>query len=183
MKYIVFSGSFRWHFGHSKVANDIFQRFGIKPIIELNARASECTNKKAIDGEEIHRRFSLIPDFKKIVTVCPLFIDKATYLRQLFDIPIGEIVYFAVGSDTIERVDSWAEEKCHYYNRVNAEYLITGNINFIAYPRHINEEIKIKNEILNSRTIIINNFTPIDISSTEIRKQYEEKLSRISEGS
>ena len=162
---IFYSGSFNpWHDGHSKVALDIKRRFGVSPIVELNFNASECTGKGSVTGDEVIKRFKVMPDYRKIATPFPLFTDKAVYLRQLLNIDYDKKIWFACGSDTIERLDDWLS-----LNNGQEKFLAC-NFGMIVYPRFRKEIIEIKTtEALKHRVIIVSNFEPLEISSTEIR--------------
>ncbi len=167
---IVYSGSFNpWHDGHTKVAEDIQRRFGIAPILELNFNASQCTGKNAITGDDVVKRFRAMPDYRKVATPFALFTDKADYIRQILNLPREEKIWFVCGSDTIKKLDEWVVAKTPAHANHNLECFLASNFGMIAYPRFKDETLEINNEQLNHRTILINNFTPLEISSTEIR--------------
>lgn len=170
MMKIFYSGSFNpWHDGHSKVALDIKRRFGVSPIIELNFSASECTGKGEVSSADVIKRFKIMPDYRRIATPFSLFTEKAVYLRQLLNIDDANKIWFACGTDTIERFDEWLSLNNGYNGHRNQEEFLAGNFGMIVYPRLKGDTINIKTEQLNHRTIFVNNFVPLEISSTEIR--------------
>lgn len=161
---IFYPGSFNpWHIGHSKVAEDVTTRFGVQPILEININASDCTGKGSVTGKDLARRLKCIPLIKIVTTPFPLFTDKSIYLRDLFDIPPEETIWFVCGTDTIDRMDMWM------VNAKHEEQFIAQNMRFIVYPRLKTDKLNIQSEALNKSTIFIGNFEPLEISSTEIR--------------
>lgn len=165
---IFYSGSFNpWHDGHSKVALDIKRRFGVNPIIELNFNASDCTGKGPVTSEDVVKRFKIMPDYRKVATPFAMFTDKAFYLRQLLNIEDSKKIWFACGTDTIERLDGWLSSTSMFNH--NVEKFLASNIGMIVYPRLKGDTINIQNEQLSHRVIFVNNFVPLEISSTEIR--------------
>ena len=169
---IVYSGSFNpWHEGHTKVALDIKRRFGFAPILEINCSASQCTGKSGVTGDELVKRLKILPDYRVIVTPYDLFVDKANYIRSLLNIKKEKKIWFACGSDTIERMDCWlgSGSQTGYISQHNIEVFLASNIGMITYPRFKKETIEIDSTDLQRRTIIVSNFEPLEISSTEIR--------------
>ena len=169
---IVYSGSFNpWHKGHERVYDYIHKFFGKYPIIEINFGPSDCTGKKEIDHAAVLERISKLPYLSRyIITPHQYFVYKAAYLKSLFKCPN---ITFAIGSDTARKLDEYATNyNCPgYEDRTYLMELLRYGVKFLVFPRTIGEKIELS-ENINEACLIVNNFIPVEISSTEIR-QYE----------
>ena len=162
-KLVVFSGSFNpLHDGHKTVVNLAKEITGDEVFLELSVKN---TDKGLINFIELEDRISGLKDYEFILTNCPTMVKKVEAIKKYA--PLAEIT-LVVGADTWDRI--W-DEKYGYSLEFLQEFFSNNKIKFIVLPRggYERKEFVFGNN-LEIKHDKINDFKPVAISSSEIRK-------------
>lgn len=163
------------HAGHLKVVNYVKEHFGLKILFEITKL--NC-DKGEVLKSEIERRFEQFKNTenKCISTMFPNFIDKYSLVSPTVSIhklyPSKDLRHnVIIGSDTLARL---LTPKYYDYD-VDKIRSVVDTFNavcrFLVFPRIIGEEIKIPKLLNTNSVVIINDFIPVEISSTKIRSE------------
>ena len=158
----IYCGSWNpWHKGHQEVFNTAKKVLNTRPILELSVKN---VDKGQIDFIDIEERLNSIPSGIDIVATClPTFVEKAEmFRRHCFE----KDIVFIVGADTWNRI--WDNKYLGHPNYVDAR-LKYSKVKFLVFPRPGVEIQTTYGKDLRITSDLIRDFSPIAISSTDLR--------------
>lgn len=165
---IIFPGSFNpLHEGHVAIGNYIRDKYRISPYFEI---ALHNADKHGIQEYEAVRRSKAILKHGFPVLINASLLGGYFVLKS--DIYGGEC-NFIVGTDTIKRIDDvrfYGNDEVSRDNTI--KYLAQGRTKFMVIPRY-NETLSDLTLSARLRSICVDekDFTPINISSSELREK------------
>ncbi len=164
---LVFPGSFNpVHLGHAAVAHHAKKLTGLPVEAEISIKN---VDKPWLDYVEMDARLKGLEGCPAFDGVC--FTTAATFLEKA---KIFEGDTFVVGSDTIERLANCAYHHGSLEVRDATLAVLAGHkARFLVYPRngYIKGDYTKLPETLKKLCLFIEDFTQVDISSSEVRKQ------------
>jgi nicotinic acid mononucleotide adenylyltransferase len=147
---IIFSSSCNpFHHGHGAMVQYCRQKHSKSMVFcELSIKNFE---KPTVDYISLHKRLESIPPIfdDVIVSSLPDFVSKSVYYPNC---------YFAVGVDTINRID-WLKDRDRFEQN---------KVKFLVFPR-AGHDMKDKRMLYDPLILFAYDFEPLAVSSTEIR--------------
>ena len=173
----IFGGSFDpVHSGHVKYADFVCDRFALDELIVIPAKVSPFKQKNSVSDEDRLNMCRLVFTDRKM-TVSDIEIKRggvsytADTVRELKKQRPSDEMYLFVGGDQLMSFDRWY--------RFDA---ILANVILAAVRRDESVSLEEMESFADSRLrcygkVIITDFEPIEVSSTEVRRRIEKGLS------